>query len=64
MRRESREIVIIQAAQFKDPSICGGFQDEEEKKDYEEYVKWFDEMREEYGDKFDEMQIDIPYSYE
>lgn len=64
MRRESRETAIIQAAQFKDPSICGGFQDEEEKKDYEEYVKWFDEMREEYGDKFDEMQIDNPYSYE
>ena len=64
VRRESREIAIIQAAQFKDPSLCDGFLDEEEKKDYEDYVKWFDELREEYGDDLSGIEIDIPYSYE
>ena len=64
LRRESREIAIIQAAQFKDPSICDGFQDEEEEQDYQDYVKWFDELREQYGDDLSGIEIDIPYSYE
>ena len=64
LRRESREIVLIQAAQYKDPSICGGFQDEEEEKDYNDYVKWFDELREQYGGDLSGIEIDIPYSYE
>lgn len=64
LRRESREIAIIQAAQFKDPSICDGFQDEEEEQDYQDYVKWFDELREQFGDDLSGIEIDIPYSYE
>ena len=64
LRRESREIAIIQAAQFKDPSICDGFQDEEEEQDYQDYVKWFDELREQYGGDLSGIEIDIPYSYE
>lgn len=64
LRRESREIAIIQAAQFKDPSICDGFQDEEEEQDYQDYVKWFDELREQYGNDLSGIEIDIPYSYE
>ena len=64
MIRESRYTAILQAAQFKDPSICEGFKNEEEKEAYEANVKWFDELRKEYGDDLSGIEIDIPYSYD
>lgn len=64
MIRESRYTAILQAAQFKDPSICEGFRNKEEEEAYNENVKWFDELREQYGDDLSGIEIDIPYSYE
>ena len=62
--RESRYTAILQAAQYKDPSLCDGFKNDEEKAVYEKNVVWFDELREEYGDDLSGIEIDIPYSYE
>lgn len=64
MIRESRYIAILQAAQCEDPDMCGGFDNDEEKQEYEDLLKWFEERRAELGDAFDDMEIDIPYSYE
>lgn len=64
MIRESRYTAILQAAQYKDPSICGGFKNAEEEEAYNENVKWFDELREQYGGDLSGIEIDIPYSYE
>ena len=64
MIRESRYIAILQAAQYKDPNICDGLQNEEEEEEYNANVKWFDELRKEYGDDLSGIEIDIPYSYD
>lgn len=64
MIRESRYTAILQAAQYKDPSICEGFRNAEEEEAYNENVKWFDELREQYGGDLSGIEIDIPYSYE
>ena len=64
MIRESRYTAILQAAQNKDPSICGGFKNKEEEDSYNANVKWFDKLRKEFGDDLSGIQIDIPYSYD
>lgn len=64
MIRESRSLAILQAAQCGDPDLCDGFDNDEEKQEYEDYLKWFEELRAQYGDDLQGIEIDIPYSYE
>ena len=62
MIKESRYIVILQAAQVEDPSVAGEM-NAEERESYDNNVKWFKEMRAK-GIDVDHMDIDIPFSYD
>lgn len=63
MLKESQRSALLGAAIAGDPSVYGDMNDEE-LKEYNDYVAWIDKMRAQFGDKFDEMSIDIPYSLE
>ena len=63
MLRESQESALLGAAIAGDPSVYGDM-NEEELKVYNDFVEDLKKARERFGDKFDEMTIDIPYSLE
>ena len=62
LMEEHKLIPLMQAAQYKDPTIFGEM-DEEERACYDHYVEWFDELRKQNGGTLKGLDIDIPYSY-
>ena len=58
MIKESRCVVLLQAAQKNDPDIAGEMT-EEERKQYEAFLKGWEYIRENFGPN---VHVDIPYS--
>lgn len=61
MLKESTVSALLSAAIAEDPALFGEM-NEEELATYNSFVEDLKKAKEKFGDKFDEMEIDIPYS--
>ena len=61
MLKESTVSALLGAAIAEDPDVFGEM-NEEELAMYNSFVEDLKKAKEKFGDKFDEMEIDIPYS--
>ncbi len=61
MLKESTVSALLGAAIAEDPDVFGEM-NEEELATYNSFVEDLKKAKEKFGDKFDEMEIDIPYS--